>query len=80
MFEGFQKKAGVEITKVPYRNTVQAATDLAEGRIQMMMAAYAIVRPLVEAGKLKVLAVHGERARADACRMCRPRRRRAFPT
>jgi tripartite-type tricarboxylate transporter receptor subunit TctC len=56
MFEGFQKKAGVEITKVPYRNTVQAAQDLAEGRIQMMMAAYAIVRPLVEGGKLKVLA------------------------
>jgi tripartite-type tricarboxylate transporter receptor subunit TctC len=56
IFEGFQKKAGVEITKVPYRNTVQAANDLAEGRIQMMMAAYAIVRPLVQAGKLKVLA------------------------
>jgi tripartite-type tricarboxylate transporter receptor subunit TctC len=56
MFEGFQKKAGVVITKVPYRNTVQAAQDLAEGRIQMMMAAYAIVRPLVEGGKLKVLA------------------------
>jgi tripartite-type tricarboxylate transporter receptor subunit TctC len=56
MFEGFQKKEGVVITKVPYRNTVQAANDLAEGRIQMMMAAYAIVRPLVQAGKLKVLA------------------------
>jgi tripartite-type tricarboxylate transporter receptor subunit TctC len=56
MFEGFQKKAGVEITKVPYRNTVQAANDLAEGRIQMMLVAYAIVRPLVQAGKLKVLA------------------------
>jgi tripartite-type tricarboxylate transporter receptor subunit TctC len=56
MFEGFQKREGVVITKVPYRNTVQAAQDLAEGRIQMMMAAYAIVRPLVQAGKLKVLA------------------------
>jgi tripartite-type tricarboxylate transporter receptor subunit TctC len=56
MFEGFQKKEGVVIAKVPYRNTVQAANDLAEGRIQMMMAAYAIVRPLVQAGKLKVLA------------------------
>jgi tripartite-type tricarboxylate transporter receptor subunit TctC len=56
MFEGFQKKEGVVITKVPYRNTVQAANDLAEGRIQMMMAAYAIVRPLVQAKKLKVLA------------------------
>ena len=56
MFEGFQKKASLEIARVPYRNTVQAANDLAEGRIQLMMSAYAIVRPLVEAGKLKMLA------------------------
>ena len=56
MFEGFQKKANLEIARVPYRNTVQAANDLAEGRIQLMMSAYAIVRPLVEAGKLRMLA------------------------
>jgi len=57
MFEGFQKKAGLEIARVPYRNTVQAATDLAEGRIHLMMAAYAIVRPQVDAGKIKMLAI-----------------------
>jgi tripartite-type tricarboxylate transporter receptor subunit TctC len=56
MFEGFQKKAGLEIAKVPYRNPVQAVQDLAEGRIQLMILAYAIVRPLVDSGKLKVLA------------------------
>jgi tripartite-type tricarboxylate transporter receptor subunit TctC len=56
MFDGFQKKAGLQFAKVPYRNTVQAANDLAEGRIQLMMAAYAIVRPLVNAGKLRILA------------------------
>jgi tripartite-type tricarboxylate transporter receptor subunit TctC len=65
MFEGFQKREGVVIAKVPYRNTVQAANDLAEGRIQMMMAAYAIVRPLVQAGKLKVLAFTASK-RAEA--------------
>ena len=43
VFEGFQKKANLEIARVPYRNTVQAASDLAEGRIQVMLAAYAIV-------------------------------------
>ena len=65
MFEGFQKKAGLHIARVPYRNTVQAANDLAEGRIQLMMAAYAIVRPLVQAGKLKILALTArERAAA----------------
>ena len=57
VFDGFQKKAGLQIAKVPYRNTVQAATDLAEGRIQLMMSAYAIMRPHVQSGKLKVLAV-----------------------
>lgn len=65
VFDGYQKKANIQITKVPYRNTVQAANDLAEGRIDLMMAAYAIVRPLVQAGKLKVLAVTAsERAAA----------------
>ncbi len=56
MFEGFQKKANLEVARVPYRNTVQAANDLAEGRIQLMMSAFAIIRPLVQAGKLKMLA------------------------
>ena len=36
---------------------MQAANDLAEGRIQLMMAAYAITRPHVEAGKLRILAI-----------------------
>jgi tripartite-type tricarboxylate transporter receptor subunit TctC len=57
VFDGFQKKAGLQIVKVPYKNTVQAATDLAEGRIQLMMSAYAILRPHVQSGKLKLLAV-----------------------
>ena len=57
VFDGFQKKAGLQIAKVPYRNTVQAATDLAEGRIELMMSAYAILRPHVESGKLRLLAV-----------------------
>ena len=57
VFDGFQKKMGLQIEKVPYRNTVQAATDLAEGRIQLMMSAYAILRPHVDSGKLKLLAI-----------------------
>jgi len=56
MFEAFLKKANLQMARVPYRNTVQAANDLAEGRIHVMMAAYAIVRPLVDAGKLRILA------------------------
>ena len=57
LFGGFQKKLNLDITRVPYRDTVQAATDLAEGRIQLMLAAIAIVRPHVQAGKLRMIAV-----------------------
>jgi tripartite-type tricarboxylate transporter receptor subunit TctC len=60
---GFLKQAGADIARVPYRDTVQAINDLGEGRIQLYVAAYAIMRPLVESGKVKVIAItNGERA------------------
>ena len=49
--------ARIDVTKVPYKDGVQALNDLAEGRIQLYGAAYAIMRPQVEAGKVKVLAL-----------------------
>ena len=53
------------MAKVPYKNPAGAVTDLADGVIQVYMPAYAIVRPQVEAGKVKVLAVtNHERAPA----------------
>jgi tripartite-type tricarboxylate transporter receptor subunit TctC len=57
MFEGWLKREGLNITKVPYRNPVDAASDLAEGRVQVYESAFAIVRPQLEAGKIKPLAV-----------------------
>jgi tripartite-type tricarboxylate transporter receptor subunit TctC len=54
---GFLKDAGIDVPKVPYKDGVQALNDLAEGRIQIYSAAYAIVRPQVQAGKVKVLAL-----------------------
>jgi tripartite-type tricarboxylate transporter receptor subunit TctC len=36
---------------------VQAVNDLAEGRIQVMMSAIAIVRPRVQAGAIRMIAV-----------------------
>lgn len=53
----YLKSVGGEFTRVPYRNPVQPATDLAEGRIQFYIGAYAIVRPHVEAGKVKMIAI-----------------------
>jgi tripartite-type tricarboxylate transporter receptor subunit TctC len=65
LFEAFLKKHDLRISKVPYRNTVDAANDLAEGRIQVYRSAYAIVRPRLLSGKIRVLAVsNSERAAA----------------
>jgi tripartite-type tricarboxylate transporter receptor subunit TctC len=54
---GFLRNAGLSLSKVPYRNQVEAANDLAAGRIQFNETAYAIVRPQLQAGKVKLLAV-----------------------
>jgi tripartite-type tricarboxylate transporter receptor subunit TctC len=60
---GFLKQANIDIARVPYRDTVLAINDLATGRIQLYVAAYAIIRPQVEAGKVKVIALmNNERA------------------
>jgi tripartite-type tricarboxylate transporter receptor subunit TctC len=58
-FDYFVKTAGLDIAKVPYRDIVQAATDLSEGRLQVMMSSYAILQPHAQAGRVKVLAVNG---------------------
>jgi tripartite-type tricarboxylate transporter receptor subunit TctC len=50
---------------VPYRNPVDAANDLGEGRVQVYEASLAIVQPELLAGKIKLLAVTNT-ARAPA--------------
>ena len=57
LFAAFLKNSGLSMSKVPYRNLVEAANDLAIGRIQVNVTAYAIVRPQLQAGKVKLLAV-----------------------
>jgi tripartite-type tricarboxylate transporter receptor subunit TctC len=65
VFAGYLHAVGLKMTKVPYKNPAGAASDLAAGVIQVYMPAYAIVRPQVEAGAVKVLAVTN-RERAPA--------------
>jgi len=57
MFLGWLKAAGLNMIKVPYKNTVDAVSDLAQNRIQAYVAAYAIVRPRVQEGKVKIIAL-----------------------
>jgi tripartite-type tricarboxylate transporter receptor subunit TctC len=57
VFAGWLKQEGLNINKVPYKNPVDAANDLAEGRVQVYEASLAIVRPQMQSGKIKELAV-----------------------
>jgi len=54
---GFFKSMGLEIVRVPYRDIMQAPSDLAEGRIQVLSTSLAVVQPLSKARRIRVLAV-----------------------
>ena len=53
----FLKSMDLNIAKVPYRDIMQGPTDIAEGRIQLLSSSLAIVMPLMQAGKIRVMAV-----------------------
>jgi tripartite-type tricarboxylate transporter receptor subunit TctC len=57
IFAGWLKQEGLDITKVAYKNPVDAANDVAGGRVQVYESALAIVRPQLQSGKIKLLAV-----------------------
>jgi tripartite-type tricarboxylate transporter receptor subunit TctC len=57
LFAGFAKSAGIEMAYVSYRETTTAVLDLAEGRIQVMLATLPPLLPQVNAGKVRLLAV-----------------------
>ena len=54
---GFFKSMGLQIVRVPYRDIMQAPSDLAQSRIQVLSTSLAVVQPLSKAGRIKVLAV-----------------------
>lgn len=62
----FLKNENLDVTKVPYRDVVQAGRDLGESRIHFLLSSYAVVRPLIEADKVRVLAAGGRKRAAVA--------------
>jgi tripartite-type tricarboxylate transporter receptor subunit TctC len=54
---GYAKMAGLQMNKIPYRDTVQALNDLAESRIHFYIAALAITQAQARAGRIRLLAV-----------------------
>jgi tripartite-type tricarboxylate transporter receptor subunit TctC len=57
LFAAFLKTEKLDMAKVPYKDPVTAINDLSENRIQAFVGAYAIMRPRVQAGKVKVIAL-----------------------
>ena len=66
LLSGFLKSNDLQVAKTPYRDILQAPNDLAENRIQLLSSSLAIVTPLMQAGKLKVLAVTGRKRAGSA--------------
>jgi tripartite-type tricarboxylate transporter receptor subunit TctC len=61
--DAFLKGENLKTVRVPYKELASAVRDLSEGRIHFLMTSYAVVRPFVEAGKVKIIAA-GSRQRS----------------
>jgi tripartite-type tricarboxylate transporter receptor subunit TctC len=57
LLAGWLQQENLNVAKIAYKNPVDAANDLAEGRVQLYESAFAIVRPQLQNGKIKVIAV-----------------------
>ena len=55
--DSFLKAENLKITKVPYRDVVQAGRDLMEDRIQFLLSSIAIMTAPAEAGKVRIIAI-----------------------
>jgi tripartite-type tricarboxylate transporter receptor subunit TctC len=54
--ELFKTRAGVNLVHVPYKGNGPATTDLLGGQIAGMFLQYAVAKPFIESGRLRVLA------------------------
>jgi tripartite-type tricarboxylate transporter receptor subunit TctC len=79
IFEGFLREYGLGVSKVPYRDIVQAATDLAENRIQILGVAYQVVLPQLQAGRVKLLGI-ADRVRSELSPATPSVTEQGFPT
>ncbi len=57
IFLALQKKVGLTLTQVPYRDFAPAVQDFAEDRIQVMVTAPGILMSTIESGKARLLMV-----------------------
>jgi tripartite-type tricarboxylate transporter receptor subunit TctC len=58
-------ETGIDIVHVPYKGSAGAVSDLVGGHVQAMVSATQTISPHVRAGKLRMLAVMGEKRSAS---------------
>ena len=56
-FESFKRVAGIQGTHIPFKSTAHTTVAVAGGDVQVGLEPMSAVRPLVDAGKLRVLAL-----------------------
>jgi tripartite-type tricarboxylate transporter receptor subunit TctC len=59
--EAFKAQAGIDVVHVPYKGEAPALVDIVGGQVTMMLTSITSALPHVRGGKLKVLAVTGQR-------------------
>ena len=64
--ESFKQVAGVDIMHIPYKGSAGAVTDVVGGQVPMMVMPVHTALPFAAAGRLKVLAVSGEKRSVQA--------------
>ena len=62
--ELFKQMTHVDIVHVPYKGTAPAAIDLLAGQVQLMFPSVISMYPYIKAGRVRTLAVMGERRSA----------------
>lgn len=65
LMEDFKHRAGIQMLHVPYQGSAKAMTDLLAGNVQVGLDTLAVIQPLVQAGKLRMLAVGTSRRMAQ---------------
>jgi tripartite-type tricarboxylate transporter receptor subunit TctC len=55
------KQTGIKLVHVPYRGVAPAVTDMVAGRVDLMFSSYVTAGPHIESGKLRMLAIAGEK-------------------
>lgn len=63
--ELLKNETGIDMVHVPYKGSGPAKSDLVAGRVQLMVDVYHSIKPLVDDGKLKVMALTSERQPAN---------------